>query len=192
MRELEQKLLELKDTSELMIDLAYSSLLYNNRDIAEEVLFLGEMLDELTDEIQEDAINNVLEDGNVIKSLVVVRMAYSMEEISIAAAQIADVVLRGLPPHPVIHLSMRDSEVIITTASLDERSDLVGKTLGQTRLSSLCGMFVIAIKRDRKYIYGPNKSTKMEAGDILIARGPEDGEEFFKDLAMGKESLTED
>jgi uncharacterized protein with PhoU and TrkA domain len=192
MRELEQKLLELKDTSELMIDLAYSSLLYNNRDIAEEVLFLGEMLDELTDEIQEDAINNVLEDGNVIKSLVVVRMAYSMEEISIAAAQIADVVLRGLPPHPVIHLSMRDSEVIITTASLDERSDLVGKTLGQTRLSSLCGMFVIAIKRDRKYIYGPNKSTKMAAGDILIARGPEDGEEFFKDLAMGKESLAED
>ena len=192
MRELEQKLLELKDTSELMIDLAYSSLLYNNRDIAEEVLFLGEMLDELTDEIQEDAINNVLEDGNVIKSLVVVRMAYSMEEISIAAAQIADVVLRGLPPHPVIHLSMRDSEVIITTASLDEGSDLVGKTLGQTRLSSLCGMFVIAIKRDRKYIYGPNKSTMMAAGDILIARGPEDGEEFFKDLAMGKESLAED
>ncbi len=41
MDELDLMLLELKDTSELMIDLAYSSLLYNNRDIAEEVFADG-------------------------------------------------------------------------------------------------------------------------------------------------------
>ena len=46
MDELDLMLLELKDTSELMIDLAYSSLLYNNRDIAEEVFQMEEALDE--------------------------------------------------------------------------------------------------------------------------------------------------
>ena len=30
---LEEMILEIKDTSELMVDLAYSSLLYNNREI---------------------------------------------------------------------------------------------------------------------------------------------------------------
>ena len=45
MDELDLMLLELKDTSELMIDLAYSSLLYNNREIAEEVFQMEEALD---------------------------------------------------------------------------------------------------------------------------------------------------
>ena len=40
MNKIESMLLELKDTSEFMIDLAYSSLLYNNVEIAEEVEFL--------------------------------------------------------------------------------------------------------------------------------------------------------
>ena len=54
MDELDLMLLELKDTSELMIDLAYSSLLYNNREIAEEVFQMEEALDEMATEIQKE------------------------------------------------------------------------------------------------------------------------------------------
>jgi uncharacterized protein with PhoU and TrkA domain len=41
------KLVELKDTSELMMDLAYSSLLLNSHELAEEVQELEEHIDEL-------------------------------------------------------------------------------------------------------------------------------------------------
>ena len=53
MNKIETMLLELKDTSEFMVDLAYSSLLYNNSEIAEEVIFLEGRMDELGAAIQE-------------------------------------------------------------------------------------------------------------------------------------------
>ncbi len=192
MQDLERKLLELKDNSELMMDLAYSSLLYNNQDIAEEVVFLEGMMDELGDEIQEMVIDQSSQGGEVMKSLVVLRLQMAMEEIADAAASIADVVLRGVPQHPVVQMSLRDADVVISRAAVAEGSDLAGRTLGDVKLSSISGMFAIAIKRGRKYIFGPSHATRVETGDIIIARGPEDGEEYFAKLASGEERAPSD
>jgi uncharacterized protein with PhoU and TrkA domain len=191
MDEIEKMLLEVKDTSELMIDLAYSSLLYNNHEIAEEVLFMEEMVDEMVRNIQERAIGRVLEDGNASKAMVVISLANSLEAISDAAMQIADVVLRDVTPHPVFQMSVRDSDSIISTAIVGEESDLANKSIGAVKLSSNCGMRAIAIKRGNRFIFGPDKYTVMEPGDILIVRGPEDGEEYFRDLASGKERIED-
>ncbi len=189
MQEMERKLLELKDTSELMMDLAYSSLLYNNHDIAEEVIFLEGMMDELGNEIQKMVIDQSSQGGDVMKSLVVLRLQMAMEEIADAAASIADVVLRGVPQHPVVQMSLRDADVVISRAAVAEGSDLAGRTLGDVKLSSISGMFAIAIKRGKKYIFGPSRTTRVEAGDMIIARGPEDGEKYFAQLASGDERV---
>ena len=124
MDELDLMLLELKDTSELMIDLAYSSLLYNNREIAEEVFQMEEALDEMATEIQKKAIERAVKDADPDKAFAVIRLAQSVEEISDAARQIADVVMRDNEPHPVIALSLQESESIISSATVLENSDL--------------------------------------------------------------------
>jgi len=191
MEEIERMFLEVKDTSELMIDLAYSSLLYNNHDIAEEVLFLEEMVDEMVREIQERAIGRVLEDGDASKAMVLISLANSMEEISDAAMEIVDVVLRDVPPHPVFQMSVRDSDSIISTGKITASSDLAHKSIGEVKLASICGMRVIAIKRGKGFIFGPDKFTIMEPEDILIVRGPEDGEVYFRGLASGDETIAE-
>ena len=129
MEEIERMLLEAKDTSELMIDLAYSSILYNNHDIAEEVMLMEEMVDQIVHDIQEKAIGRVLEDGDVSKAMVVISLANSVEEISDAAMEIADVVLRDVTAHPVFQMSVRDSDSIISTAKVDESSDLARKSI---------------------------------------------------------------
>lgn len=185
MDSLDEMLLEVKNTSELMIDLAYSSLLYNNRDIAEEVFSMEETVDEMVTQIQNEAINKVLEDRNVPKTLAIIRLSTALEEISDAAMMIADVVLREVQPHPVIQLSLRESEVIITAAQVQEDSILVNRTLGDVKLATQSGMWVIAVKRDRRYIYGPDENTSIAVGDVLFARGPKDGEAYFKDIASG-------
>jgi uncharacterized protein with PhoU and TrkA domain len=189
MDELDLMLLELKDTSELMIDLAYSSLLYNNREIAEEVFQMEEALDEMALEIQKKAIERAVKDADPDKAFAVIRLAQSVEEISDAARQIADVVMRDNEPHPVIALSLQESESIITSASVVESSDLSGSTLGDTKLANQCGMWVVAIKRGRKYIYGPDKTTRVFPGDLLFARGPQDGESCFRDIVTGVDRL---
>ena len=189
MNKVESMLLELKDTSEFMVDLAYSSLLYNNVEIAEEVIFLEGKMDELSIQIQQ-YIENIGREHpeEVAKFTFVLRLQMAIEDIANAAASIADVVLRGLGEHPVIQMSIQESEATIEMATVSEKSILVGKTLGQLALGSHTGMYIIAIKRGSQYIYGPSRDTVILAGDILIAKGPEESADFFLDLAEGIET----
>ena len=189
MNKVESMLLELKDTSEFMVDLAYSSLLYNNVEIAEEVIFLEGKMDELCIQIQQ-YIENVGREHpeEVAKFTFVLRLQMAIEDIANAAASIADVVLRGLGEHPVIQMSIQESEATIEMATVSEKSILVGKSLGELALGSHTGMYIIAIKRGSQYIYGPSKETVLQAGDSLIAKGPEESADFFLDLAEGTET----
>jgi len=182
---LEEMLLEIKDTSELMVDLAYSSLLYNNRDIAEEVNQLDARMQELENDIQEMAVQNAVDDKDIKKALLIIRLAQSVGEISGAAMKFADVVRRDVPPHPVIQLSLRETDIIITAVTVGVTSDLAGATLGKSKLATNTGMYAIAIRRGRRYIYGPDQYTMMMEGDTLYVRGPEDGEQYLRDLANG-------
>lgn len=188
MNKIESMLLELKDTSEFMIDLAYSSLLYNNTEIAEEVEFLERKMDELSSEIQDAIINLGKQQPEEIgKFTVILRMQMAIEDIANAAASIADIVLRGLGDHPVIQMSIQESDVTIEKVEIAEKSILNNNTLGNLRLGSHCGMYVIAIKRGDRFIYAPSKDEVMLAGDVIIAKGPEDAADFFIDLADGTE-----
>ncbi len=189
MNKVETMLLELKDTSEFMVDLAYSSLLYNNVEIAEEVIFLEGKMDELCIQIQQ-YIENVGREHpeEVAKFTFVLRLQMAIEDIANAAASIADVVLRGLGEHPVIQMSIQESEATIEMATVSEKSILVGKSLGELALGSHTGMYIIAIKRGSQYIYGPSKETVIIAGDSLIAKGPEESADFFMDIASGEET----
>jgi uncharacterized protein with PhoU and TrkA domain len=191
MDQLDEMLLELKDSSELMIDLAYSSLLYNNKEIAEEVVLMEEMLDELANNIQRQAIARVMQDRDEGKAFTAIKLAAAVEEISDAAMQIAMVAIHDDEPHPVIRLSIKDADTTITLAEVKPGSDLIGKSLGMMRLASQSGMWVVAVKRGRKYLYGPDKGAVLEAGDVVIARGPPDAEKYFHDLCSGEERLEE-
>ena len=66
------------------------------------------------------------------------------------------------------------------------KSILCGKTLGELKLGSETGMFVIAMRHQDRWLYGPTKKTRIESGDILFAKGPEDGEKHLLELASGK------
>jgi uncharacterized protein with PhoU and TrkA domain len=192
MNRLEEMLLELKDTSEFMVDLAYSSLLYDNSEIAEEVIFLAGTMEDLSLRIQELVIEiGMSKPEEIARIVVLIRLQASIKSIADAAKSIADVVLRGLGKHPVLAMSIKESETTISLARVAADSVLKGRTLTELRLSSQCGMFVIAIKREKEYIFGKVKNTTIEAGDILIAKGPEEGVPVFKALADGSDKVLE-
>ena len=130
MNRIESMLLELKDTSEYMIDLAYSSLLYNNTDLAEEVEFLERKMDDLSDDIQEAIVNlGKQQPEEIARFSVILRLQMAIEDIANAAASIADVVLRGLGNHPVIQMSIQESEVTIERTVIQPGSVLSDRSL---------------------------------------------------------------
>jgi len=180
----EDIVLEIKDKSELMIDLAYSSLLYDNETIAKEVYDLEDLVDKLYQGIQRKTLEHVKNKGLSIEdALSVLRLAECGEKISDAAQEIADVELRDVELHPILKMSLRESDVVFTKVQVKPESVLSGKTLGQIKLESETGMHVIAMRHQNKWLYGPNKNTKIDPEDILFAKGPEDGEKHLIDLA---------
>ena len=170
-----------------MVDLAYSSILYDNKTIAEEVYELEDLIDVLYTTLQRKVIEDVKSGKlSMDEALTLQRLADAGEQISDAAQEIADVELRDVELHPIIKMSIRDADVVFTRVQVSPQSILAGKTLGQLKLSSETGMTVIAMRHKDKWLYGPNKNTRIDADDVLFAKGPEDGEKHLIELATGK------
>ncbi|MGA1820151.1 MAG: potassium channel family protein [Thermoplasmatota archaeon] len=189
-RKVEDIFLEMKDTSELMVDLAYSSLLYNNKDLAAEVEHLGDRVDELSGELKKLAIEGVAERSKDA-TMMVIRMADFVIDISNAANSIVEVVLRDIEPHPLLKAVIKESDAGIYKMEIKGNSVLSDKTLGDLRIATETGMWVFAIKRQVRWMYGPDHDVALRKGDIIFVRGPEDGAKKLRAAARGKISSLE-
>ena len=175
-------LVELKDTSELMMDLAYSSILFNSKELAQEVQILEERMDNLHTEFELLVLTRCFKPDESKNFLGLIRLGVVTEKIADAAAQIADVVLRGLEPHQVLKLAIKETKETVTHVHVSKRSSLVGKSLQEAQVHEETGMWVLAVKRGDKWIR-PKPDTVIEVGDLLIASGYTEGEEDLKKLA---------
>jgi len=186
-KSVEDIVLEIKDKSELMVDLAYSSLLYDNEYIAKEVYDLEDVVDILYQSLQKKTLERLSNKKlSVNDSLALLRLAAAGEQIADAAQEIADVELRDVELHPILKMSIRESDQVFTRVKVEPNSILCGKTLGKLKLASETGMMVISMRHENRWLYGPNKKTKIDADDILFAKGPKDGEKHLINLAKGE------
>lgn len=184
-KEIIDMLAELKDTSELMMDLAYSSILLNSKELAQEVATLEEYMDDLHTRFELLVLTRCIRPEESRNFLGLIRLGVVTEKIADAAMQIGSVVLRGLEPHPVLKLAIREAEETVVHAQVSLKSPLAGKTLREAQVHEETGMWVLCIKRGDKWIR-PKPDSVIEAGDYLIASGYTEGAEDFKRL-MGPE-----
>lgn len=185
-----KKLVELKDTSELMMDLAYSSLLLSSKELAEEVEALEERMDNLHTEFELLVLASGFKPEDSKDFLGLIRLGVATENIADAAAEIAGVVLRGLEPHPILKDVIEAAEETVTRVQVLKKSTLVGKSLKDVKLPEETGMWVLAVRRGKKWMR-PKPSLTLKAGDFLIASGYAEGEEDLKKLASGESVLSE-
>jgi uncharacterized protein with PhoU and TrkA domain len=181
-KEIVERLVELKDTSELMIDLAYSSLLLKSRELAEEVQRLEEHMDKLHTDFELLVLQSEFKKEEAKGFLGLIRLGVATEKIADAAAQISEVVLRGIEPHPVLQLSIREAEETVAYVPVAKDSSLANKTLVEARIPEETGMWILAIRRGNKTIR-PKPDSKIEVGDVLIASGYAEGVEDLKKLS---------
>ncbi|MBN1244641.1 PhoU family transcriptional regulator [Candidatus Bathyarchaeota archaeon] len=180
--EIVTRFVELKNTSELMIDLAYSSLMLNSKDLAEEVQRLEESMDKMHTDFELLALTSGFKKEEASGFLGLIRLGVATEKIADAAAEMAEVVLRDIEPHPVLKLAIREAEETVTQACVTAGSPLVDKTLKEARVPEETGMWILAIKRGEKSLR-PKPDTKIQLGDVLIASGYAEGVEDLQKLA---------
>jgi len=188
-KEIVDRFAELKNISELMIDLAYSALMLNSKELAEEVYELEEQIDKLHTEFELLVLSSRFGKSEIKGILGLIRLGVAAEKISDAATEIAEVILRGIEPHPVLKMTIEEAEETVVYVRVSGDSPLVNKTLKEARIPEETGMWVLAIRKKDKCIR-PKSNTRIEAGDILIASGYSDGKEDLIKLASPKtESL---
>ncbi len=185
--ELVERLVELKDTSELMLDLAYSALLLDSRELADEVQRLEEYVDEKHTAFELLALKSDFKKEEAPGFLGLIRIGVATEKIADAAEEMASVVLRGIEPHPVLKLAIKEAEETVAQACVTSDSTLVGKSLKEARLHEETGMWVLVIRRGEKPLR-PKGDTRIEAGDILVASGYSKGVDALKKLASPEEA----
>ncbi|MHC1579743.1 MAG: potassium channel family protein [Candidatus Alkanophagales archaeon] len=181
-------LVEMKNISELIVGLAYSAVLFYDKEIAKEVQNLERKMDGMKDELEFLVLSAAreVEESRFNELRGLLHIATSSEIISDAAYEIADVVLRGMELHPVFMASVRESDEVISKIEV-RNEDISGKTLGELEIEGGTGMFVLAIcKKDGRCYYNPAADVTVETGDVIIARGPKEGEEKLRDILIGR------
>jgi len=186
MDEADELILQVKDTSEIMIDLAYTSLIFHDKEMADEVLLLTDFVKDLNGRLEELVIQRSSDDKSFDRALTLIRLSQAMEKIADAAESIADVVLRDISVHPVLAESILESETSIAREVVTRKSVLAGERLRDSSLATDTGWFIIVIKRGDRWIIGPDGDPVLEPEDIIYARGPLESRGHLCRLCRGK------
>jgi uncharacterized protein with PhoU and TrkA domain len=90
---------ELKNVSEFMVDLAYTALLTNSKELAEEVNRLEEYIDELHARYEAAVLELAKRSENPSEFLGTLRVGLAVEALADAAREMVEPILRGDRPH---------------------------------------------------------------------------------------------
>ena len=179
-------LAELQSTSTLMVDLAYSSVLFSDKDLAEEVIELEKKVEDLKilllmntaivikDAEDAEAMAGIMEVGGVA------------DTISHAAGSISRIVLLDLGVDPSILEAFGKTQERLVKTKISPGSVMSGKTLGKLKLETNIGVNVISIRRGKELIINPGAKTTLMDEDVLIGRGSDVGVAEFEKLAKGE------
>ncbi|KUO41090.1 MAG: hypothetical protein APZ16_05775 [Candidatus Hadarchaeum yellowstonense] len=182
-RSVRELLTEMKDTSDLIVDLAYAALLYESKELAELVHRLESKMDELMYTIRimaAVAARNVKEAQKITGIL---QVASAAEAISNATGDMADLISMKIGIHPVIKDALRAADEKIVKLKISPGSNLDGKSLRELRLPSSIGVWVLAIKRKNEWMAPVAKDALLLAEDELVVKGPLYGIRIIHEMA---------
>ena len=185
-----ETLIEMKDLSEIMIDLAYSAAVMDNKALAEEVVLLEKRMDDLVYVLNMNLMLTA-RDSKTAEALAGVQRVGSLTNmISDAAGDIAALVLRGIKVHPVAREVFERTEENLEHGTLVEGSILEGKSVDELHLARRIGADIIAIKRGELWHINPGKEILVPE-DVFVARGTQEGLETLIKAAKGEVNTLE-
>ena len=182
-RNLKTLLAESKDASELMVDLAYAALYFDDEGMAEAVLGLEEEMSDLVHEMRSLAMLAVRHPREVDGMSSVLQVVSSIEQIANAAVDIAKIVLRNIGIPRALVVDLAQAAEVSHRLIVADGSHLANRPLSDMELPVVVGMRVVAIQRGRRWLTDVGGDDIVEAGDALFMRGEPAGIVRLRELA---------
>lgn len=183
---LREILKKMKEVTGLMVDLAYSAILFQDKDLAEELLDLEHYIDSLTYKLWAISAIAIRDPEEAEKMAAIIKVGFAVDEISNALADIFPIIERGLELHPLIRNAFEKIRHKHGRARIFKDSILVGWKLGNLKLEIKLGLDIIAIKRMDEWIVNPSDEEVLRVNDYIIVEGSGIGISKFIDLAEGR------
>lgn len=185
-----ETLVEMKDISEMMIDLAYSAAIMDNKPLAEEVMYLEKRMDDLVYILNMNLMLSARNWRDAETLAAVQRVGALTNVMSDAAGDVAGLVLRGIKVHPVAREVFERTEENLEHAHIKEGSILEGNSVDELHLARRIGADIIAIRRGEHWLINPGKEIIMPE-DVIVARGTQEGLTKLVQAAGGEVSTLE-
>ena len=174
-RNLKDMLTEAKNTSELMVDLAYAALFYNSEDISEEVFRLEERLNGLVFDMRTLAILAARSPADSEQMAGILQVVQDIEKIGNAAYDIARIVVKRLGIPPELLQDLPEAEETTIRVRIEPESTLDGRSLEELDLPVETGMRPIAVRSGLDWNFDPDPEDVLREGDVLFLQGPPEG-----------------
>jgi len=184
-------LVEMKNSAEVAVGLAYTALLLNDPALAAEVSSLEERSDAIHDELESWVLRSAQEARNPDDLRGLIRLAHASEMIFDSAREMTRLVEKGEELHPVIAAALVESDEVGFETVVQRSSPADQKTIKELRIETETGMFVLAIQRGRRWTYRPKATFQLEASDRIIAIGPAEGADELDELVGMRRELAE-
>ena len=189
-RSVKDLLIEAKDASELMVDLAYAAVFFNEEKLAREVERLEERMNEHLRRLRMMAMLAARNADDAEGMAGVLWIADAIEKIGDAASDIGRVVEAKLGIPDALRRDLRHADEMTARMKVRDGSSLVGRTLRDLSLPTETGMWVMAIRSGIEWQFDPGPDDLLSSGDVLLVRGPEEGVNPLRELA-GAPALAE-
>ena len=186
-RNLKTMLSEAKDTSELMVDLAYAALFFGDVRMANEVEALEERLEDLADAMREVCVLVARSPRDAEEMSSVLHVLSAIERMGNAGVDIAHIVTHRLGIPPALVADLAAAEEISHRVRVRPDSALAQRSLAAVRLPTEVGMRVVAIRRGNEWLFDPDGDEMLLPDDVLILRGPAEGIAELRELAGAPE-----
>ncbi len=182
-RNLRSMLSEAKDSSELMVDLAYAALYFGDPDMAEEVSELEEQMNELVHDMRTVSILAARNPREAEAMASVLQVVSAIERIGNGAVDIARIVTHrlGIPRELVADLS--SAAEVSHRVLVREGSHMAHRPLSALELPVATGIRVMAIRRGREWNTDVEGDEVLLPGDVLFLEGPPAGILRVRELA---------
>jgi uncharacterized protein with PhoU and TrkA domain len=182
-RNLRSMLAEAKDLSELMVDLAYASVYFDDHEMAAEVSSLEDQMSRLVQDMRAVCVIAVRHPRDADGMSSVLQVISAIERIANDAVDIARIVTRQVGIPAVLRPDLANAEEVSHRVLVEEGSHMANCPVATFELPVATGMRIMAVRRDRDWDTEVKGATILIPGDVLFLRGSPAGIIRLRELA---------